>query len=143
MTGEIAMWMAAGAALGAAFALLTRRAGPRRAARMQAAGLVVAGLAYVAFALRAGDARGAAVEAGGTVALALLAAAALRWRPATLLALGWALHPLWDVALHTGGAGEYAPRIYVILCIGFDLVVAGFIAGGWAGVPRSPASPDG
>ena len=51
------------------------------------------------------------------------------WRgSAKWLALGYALHPLWDFPLHYLGPGRsYAPLTYVILCISFDWVVAAYI----------------
>lgn len=50
------------------------------------------------------------------------------WRGAAKwLALGWALHPLWDFGLHYFGPGTFAPWTYAIACISFDWVVAAYI----------------
>ena len=44
------------------------------------------------------------------------------------LALGYALHPLWDFGVHHLGPGrDFAPLAYVIACISFDWVVALYI----------------
>lgn len=44
------------------------------------------------------------------------------------LALGYALHPVWDFGLHYLGPGNsFAPQTYTILCISFDWVVAAYI----------------
>jgi uncharacterized protein DUF6010 len=44
------------------------------------------------------------------------------------LALGWALHPLWDFVLHYLGPGRaFAPLAYSISCVTFDWVVAAYI----------------
>jgi hypothetical protein len=51
------------------------------------------------------------------------------WRSnAKWLALGWALHPLWDFPLHYIGPGQsFAPWPYTIACISFDWIVAAYI----------------
>lgn len=43
------------------------------------------------------------------------------------LALGWALHPVWDFGVHYVGPGDFAPWRYAILCLSFDWVVAAYI----------------
>ena len=133
------LMLLAGVVLAEAFAALARWAGPQRALRMHAAALVVAGLAYVAFALAAGDATGLAVEAAGTAILLALAVVGYRRRSARIFALAWALHPLWDVGMHTLGRGGYAPHAYVVVCIGFDLLLAALLVTGRAGLPASPS----
>ena len=51
------------------------------------------------------------------------------WRgSARWLALGWALHPLWDFGLHYLGPGRsFAPMVYVFACLSFDWLVAAYI----------------
>ena len=51
------------------------------------------------------------------------------WRgPAKWLALGWALHPLWDLPLHYYGPGRsFAPWTYAVACLSYDWVVAAYI----------------
>ena len=51
------------------------------------------------------------------------------WRGnAKWLALGWALHPVWDFPLHYLGPGRsFAPWPYTIACLSFDWVVAAYI----------------
>ena len=104
-----------------------------------AIGLPVAGLAYVGFALMAGNGRWAAYEAVGVLVYGLVAWCGLRRSPRWLV-LGWAAHPLWDTLLHLSGTGaELAPQWYVVSCVPFDLLVAGFIAAR-PQIPRSDAS---
>lgn len=44
------------------------------------------------------------------------------------LALGYALHPLWDFGVHHAGRGRsFAPVAYVFACVSFDWVVAAYI----------------
>lgn len=51
------------------------------------------------------------------------------WRgSAKWLALGWALHPVWDFGLHYVGPGQgIGPWTYAIACLSFDWVVAAYI----------------
>ena len=51
------------------------------------------------------------------------------WRgSAKWLALGWALHPVWDFGLHYLGPGHgIGPWTYAIACLSFDWVVAAYI----------------
>ena len=51
------------------------------------------------------------------------------WRgSAKWLALGWALHPMWDFGLHyLGPARDVGPWTYAIACLSFDWVVAAYI----------------
>jgi hypothetical protein len=44
-----------------------------------------------------------------------------------LSAAGWALHPLWDAGLH-GYSTPFVPHWYIGGGIGFDLVVAAYVA---------------
>ena len=47
------------------------------------------------------------------------------------LAVGWALHPVWDVALHLVGGGRvFTPQAYPVACLSWDTIVAGAIAWG-------------
>lgn len=51
------------------------------------------------------------------------------WRgSAKWLALGWALHPVWDFGLHYAGPGrDVGPWTYAVACLSFDWVVAAYI----------------
>lgn len=87
-----------------------------------AAGLVIAAAIYVVFALVDGDVLHAMGETCGVLLFAAIALGGLRWSP-YLLAAGWLGHAAWDLLAHP------APWWYPALCIGFDVLVAGFIAG--------------
>jgi hypothetical protein len=114
-----------GAVLGALFAAFARS---RKAAevRVLALGLTVVALIYVGLAL-AGTARDwLLVEMAGVAlfgGLAWLGLRASRW----WLAVGWVAHVAWDVGLHLGPAQAVVGGWYPLLCVGFDLVVAGFV----------------
>jgi hypothetical protein len=101
--------------------------GARRSLWLAAALLVVAGLLYVKFAVSAGRMDALPLEIAGTSLTLIVATAGMVRRSPPILAIGWMLHPVWDVTFHTRGLGSYAPDGYVIACIGFDVVLAAFI----------------
>ena len=113
----------AGAALGAAFALLARRSADET--RMLALGLLVAALVYVGLALAAGEGRWLGIEVTGAAVFA--GAAWLGHRRPGWLALGWTAHVGWDVWLHLDRAQPLVGAWYPLLCVGFDLIVAGVL----------------
>ena len=116
-----------GIGLASAFLLWTREQSDA-GRRLYAVGLAVTALIYVGFALFGGaEAQLLALETFGLVLYG--GAAWLGFRgSAGLLALGWAMHVVWDVGLHLQGAGaEYTPRWYPWGCVSFDLMVAGAV----------------
>ena len=121
--------IALGVVFGAILVLLARSRGPRSESVVLAVGLIVTALLYVAFAVAGGaSARWSALEVLGVLAFSAFAWLGLRTSPAWL-ALGWVVHVGWDVGLHLGaGAPAFVPTFFPAFCIGFDLLVAGYLA---------------
>jgi hypothetical protein len=118
-----------GAVLAALFVLGVKAWAPRAERRVLALGLAVTALLYVVFALAGhADSSTLLLEAGGVALFGLVAwlgfRGALRW-----LAVGWAAHVAWDVGLHLDRVQTVVPMWYPLFCVGFDLMVAGFILG--------------
>lgn len=90
--------------------------------------LFAAAGAYFGFAIAAGAGPAwTLAELAQVVVFGTMALLGLRGSP-YWLAAGWALHPLWDAALHYLGPGRsFAPMTYAIACISFDLLVAAYI----------------
>ena len=89
--------------------------------------LTVAAVIYVGFAAVGGSATWILYETAGVAVFSAMARLGMRRSP-IWLAAGWALHPIWDAALHLQGSGAtLAPEWYVVACISFDLLVAAFI----------------
>src|ERR1044072_3423003 len=66
-------------------------------------------------------------ELGQGVAFGILGLYGWRGSP-YWLALGYALHPLWDFGVHHVGPGRsFAPVAYVFACVSFDWVVAAYM----------------
>ena len=112
----------AGAALGAGLVHVARRAGTGERGVL-AAGLLVAALIYVGFAVGARDARWLLLESAGVLLIAPFAW--LGRASGVWLALGWAAHVAWDVGLHLDRPQPVVGHWYPLLCVGFDLIVAG------------------
>ena len=120
--------LVAGAVVGATLTIVAI-AIPRYTRHLLAVGLVVAALDYVGFAAFAhADAGWLGAELLG---VAIYGAVALRGvrHSAWWLVAGWALHPVWDVALHYAGPGRaFAPEWYTVSCLSWDLATAAIVA---------------
>jgi hypothetical protein len=116
----------AGTVLGALFVLVVQRSGRSRQLRLLALGLFVTALIYVVVALPGAGLHWVAVETAGLALYGILAWLGLRTSP-LWLALGWAGHPVWDLRLHLDPAHTTVPVWYPWGCVGFDLIVAGYL----------------
>jgi hypothetical protein len=124
-----------GAVLGALFAIFARM---RKGAevRVLTLGLIVAALIYVALALVSDEQRWLMTEMVGVALFGGLAWLGLR-SSSWWLALGWLGHVGWDVGLHLDRPQPLVGTWYPLLCVGFDLVVAGFLVNSSIGRARS------
>jgi hypothetical protein len=120
--------LVAGAVIGAILTIIAI-AIPRYTRPLLAVGLVIAALDYVGFAaLAQAHAGWLGAELLG---VAIYGAVALRGvrHSAWWLVAGWALHPVWDVALHYAGPGRaFAPEWYTVSCLTWDLATAAILA---------------
>ena len=107
--------------LGIGFVVLSRSY-----ARSFAIGLVVTAVIYVVLALFNGARGWILIELVGVAVFGVLAWLGLK-RSGWFLAVGWALHPLWDAGLHDSST-QFVPHWYIGACVGFDLLVAIYIA---------------
>lgn len=114
--------------------LLWAQRQPDAGMRLYAIGLGVTAVLYLLFAVIGGaGGHSIGLESLGVLIYGGAALLGLRKAP-TVLALGWAMHPVWDVALHLNGAGAaYTPDGYPWGCISFDLFVGGAVlTAAWA-----------
>src|SRR5215211_5068686 len=108
--------------------LLSRFTGDVVGRTLLATVLFAAAGAYFGFAFEEGVSRvWVLVELLQVIAFGVLGL--FGWRgSAKWLALGYALHPIWDFGLHYLGPGRtFAPMAYAIACISFDWIVAAYI----------------
>ena len=108
--------------------IIARRSAANWEKRIYAAGLFIAALIYVGFAIIGGASLNwNVIELAGLIVFTLFAVLGLKlsiW----LLAAGWALHGLWDALLHMAQHEHFFPEWYPVICLGFDLIVAVYIA---------------
>ena len=105
------------------FVLLVGRS--RKYMWILAIGLIITALIYVGLGLFSGSLTWVMIELAGVLIYAAFARLGLK-KSAWFLAAGWALHPLWDAGLHDYST-EFVPHWYIAACIGFDLLVAGYV----------------
>ena len=93
--------------------------------RFLALSLVIAALIYVLFPLLfGGSSTWVLIELAGLLLYGSFALLGLRHSP-LWIAVGWGLHVLWDLVLHSSGPGsEFVPAWYPGVCLGVDLTLA-------------------
>lgn len=91
-------------------------------------GLAVAAIIYLNLGWAAGVGMNVMLlEVGGVVLFGTLAFLG-RGGWSKLLAIGWLLHPVWDLVLHAPfGPHDHAPEWYVWACVSFDMIVGMYL----------------
>jgi hypothetical protein len=111
-----------------AFIAVARRCGIAWEKKIYAVGLFLAALIYVGFAAVSGaSSMWRSIELMGLGFFTLVAVLGLRFS-VLFLAAGWAVHGLWDALLHLTQHTTFVPDWYPVICLGFDLIVAIYIA---------------
>ena len=108
------------------FIALARRFGAQREVQVYAVGLVVAAIVYLGFAVNGGGPGWLFVELLGVAIFTLSAGLGVKVWP-FFLALGWALHGVWDGLMYAIPGTGFVPIWYPPACLAFDLVLAGYI----------------
>lgn len=124
---QIALQLLIGVVACGVFILVARTLKPERELRLYATGLVIAALIYVGFTAQGAAPAWLFLELAGLVVFTLLAWLGLKIS-ALILAFAWAAHVAWDLALHKLLDVAFVPDWYPVVCVGFDLLLAGYIA---------------
>jgi hypothetical protein len=136
---QIAIQLLTGVVACGVFILLARRLKPERELRLYALSLVIAALVYVGFTVRGATLKWLALELAGLALFTLLAWLGLKIS-ALILALAWAAHAAWDVLLHKLQDVAFVPDWYPLACLGFDLLLAGYIVARFGKSTRAQAT---
>jgi hypothetical protein len=124
---QIALQLLIGVIACAVFIVVARTLKPERELRLYAVGLVIAALIYVGFTAQGATPAWLVLELAGLLVFTLLAWLGLKIS-ALILAFAWAAHVAWDLALHKLLDVAFVPDWYPVVCVGFDLLLAGYIA---------------
>jgi hypothetical protein len=116
-----------GALAAVGFTFLAQALAGRRALVIYALALIAAALIYFLAALSGGY-KNILSEAAGLGIFGALAIFGLR-RSSVLLAFGWVLHVGWDLSAYPLISVGSVPHWYRWACVGFDLVLAGYLVG--------------
>ncbi len=119
-------WVMIGAAIAAVLIWFLKKINWEKRPLTYANMLIIAAMIYVGFALFTGELAWMYIEIIGVVLFFLMALIGLKvsyW----FLAFGWAAHVLWDVGLHSVEKTPFVPGWYPAACVGFDLVIAGYL----------------
>lgn len=123
--------MVIGAVMAAAVIAPVALFGRDRALDLLAIQLAAIGSIYAGFALV--DARISVQVMEIFVALAFFAIAVVGlWFSPLVLALAYVVHGAWDAAHHLGAVSTAIPRWYPSFCLGYDWLVAAYIANRFA-----------
>lgn len=101
--------------------------GTQKKYRILAAGLFIASAIYVLFSVTTFNEVWITVELVGLLLFLLFIWMAFHYS-VWFIVLGWALHIIWDVGVHPQETAPYVPLWYAWLCVGFDGVVALYLA---------------
>ncbi|WP_197739484.1 DUF6010 family protein [Pseudoalteromonas sp. A25] len=123
----MAFWLA----FGFATSLILIRFGQSRSLQSKMAlfayALIIASLIYVGFAVLAFELAWVLIETVGVLLFGIMVMLS-RTHSRYFLALGWLVHPVWDVVLHLYWPDtHFAPNWYAIMCISFDITVGGYL----------------
>lgn len=124
---EVIFWLAVGVIASAVLLKCVHHKSSEFRLKILGYALIIAALIYVLFAILASNLAWIGIESLGVLlygAFYILS----KSRSSYLLAVGWLLHPVWDVGFHLVGSGSnVAPEWYVIMCISFDITVACYL----------------
>ena len=89
-------------------------------------GLIIAAIIYVVFAIIGRNWTWLPYEIMGVGIYGVAVLLSRKFSP-VWLGIGWVLHVLWDLLLHPNGHSGYVPDWYPGVCLGFDLMIGGYV----------------
>ena len=124
---EILVYMLLGFAAATALMYLLRNYKVQKKNKILAVGLFIASVIYVLFSITTFNEVWITVEVVGLLLFLLFIWMGFHYSM-WFVVLGWALHIVWDVGVHPQETAPYVPFWYAWICVGFDAVVAVYLA---------------
>lgn len=94
--------------------------------KMYAVALIIAASIYLGFSLLSQNTTWIFTETVGTITFSLIAFIGVKFSP-WFLAMGWLIHPVWDLLIDNHKLTTFVPYWYPTFCIGYDIVIALYI----------------
>ena len=94
--------------------------------KFYAIALIIAALIYVGFSLLSQNTTWIFTEIAGVIVFSIISFIGINspW----FLAMGWLIHPAWDLLIVNHNLTVFVPQWYPTLCIGYDILMALYIA---------------
>ena len=124
---EILFYLLTGVALASGMLFYIRTYSVNRKYRLLCLVLFIASAIYVVFALTTLNEIWIAVEVVGLLLFLLFIWMAFHYSM-WFVVMGWVTHIVWDVGVHPEEIAPYVPYWYAWICVGFDAVVAVYLA---------------
>lgn len=123
------MWveLAIGITLAGLTILVIQTQPPEIHQKIYAAALIIAASIYVGFSLLSQNTTWIFTEILGVIVFSLISFLGLKFSP-WLLAMGWLIHPAWDLFIDNHNLNTFVPHWYPIVCMGYDILIAWYIA---------------
>lgn len=124
---EVTVYIVLGVAAACVLLYYLRAQKSEKKHKLLALGLFIASAIYVVFAIITFNEIWITVEIVGLLLFVLFVWMAFHYSM-WFVVLGWALHIVWDVGVHPQETAPYVPFWYAWLCVGFDAVIALYLA---------------
>ncbi|MBV6625877.1 MAG: hypothetical protein KI793_23595 [Rivularia sp. (in: Bacteria)] len=95
--------------------------------KFYATALIIAALVYVYFSSLSQNGTWILTEIIGVIIFSIIALLGVKYS-FWFLAIGWFIHPIWDLLIDNHSLTIFVPRWYPIICIGYDIVIGSYIA---------------
>ncbi len=106
--------------------------------KIYAVALIIAASIYVGFSFVSQNTIWILTEIIGIILFSIIAFMGIKLSP-WFLAMGWLIHPVWDLLIDNHSLTIFVPQWYPTVCIGYDIAIALYIA--WKCIQEEENNP--